>query len=80
MASGELETHSFNTLAYKSLWFNDAGDPFDLSETSFKEEESVYNLLAERYDQLLYWLSTNAEGTWQAFAKACTILQLAGRT
>lgn len=77
MASGELETHSFNALAYKSLWFNDVGDPFDLSETSFKEEEFVYNSLAKRCDQLLYWLSTNAEGTWQTFAKVCTILQLA---
>ena len=76
--SGELETYSLNAIPYTSLWSNDAGDPFDLSETSFKEEESVYNSLAERYDQLLYWLSTNAEGTWQTFAKVCSILQLAG--
>ena len=78
MASGELETHSLNAIPYTSLWSNDAGDPFDLSETTFKEEESVYNSLAERYDQLLYWLSTNAEGTWQTFEKICSILQLAG--
>ena len=78
MASGELETHSLNAIPYTSLWSDDAGDPFDLSETSFKEEESVYNSLAERYDQLLYWLSTNAEGTWRTFAKVCSILQLAG--
>ena len=75
--SSELETHSLNAIPYTSLWSNDAGDLFDLSETSFKEEESGYNALSERYDRLIYWLSTNAEGTWQTFAKACTILQLA---
>ena len=76
--SGELETHSLNAIPYTSLWSNnDVGDLFDLSETSFKEEESGYNAFGERCNRLLYWLSTNAEGTWQTFSKACTILQLA---
>ena len=76
MASGELETHSFNALAYKSLWFNDAGDPFDLSETSSNRKDIDNTLFGERYDQLLHWLSASAEGTWQTFVRVCNVLKL----
>ncbi len=75
--SSELETYSLNALTYISLWFNDAGDPFDLSATSSDEENIGDPSLGERYDRLLYWLSANAEGTWQTFARVCNVLQLA---
>ena len=35
------------------------------------------NSLGERYNRLLNWLSANAEGTWQTFARVCDTLQLA---
>ena len=74
----ELETHSLNALPYIPLWFSDAGDPFDFSEISFRTENTSDASLGERFDQLLHWLSANAEGTWQTFARVCDILQLAG--
>lgn len=74
----ELETHSLNALTYKSLWADDPGDPFDLS--AIPSDEIDDPALGERYDQLLYWLSANAEGTWHTFARICHVLQLAGDT
>lgn len=79
-SSPELETHSLNALTYKSLWFNDPSDPFDLSDTFSDERDTGDPLLGERYDRLLYWLSANAEGTWRTFARVCDILQLANDT
>ena len=76
----ELETHSLNALKYNSLWSNDVGDPFDLSNTPSHEEDLDDHSLGERYNRLLYWLSANAEGTWQTFARVCEVLQLAGDT
>lgn len=76
----ELETHSLNALTYKSLWADDPGDPFDLSATASDEKDPGDPSLGERYDQLLYWLSANAEGTWQTFARVCHVLQLADDT
>lgn len=73
----ELETHSLNALKYKPLWPNDMGDPFDLSDAPFHEEDVDDSSLGERYNRLLNWLSANAEGTWQTFARVCDILQLA---
>ena len=76
--SGELETYSLNAIPYMSLWANDAGDPFDLSSdvpANMENEDDVE--FGERFNRLLHWLSANAEGTWQTFAKVCTILQLA---
>ena len=75
--STELETHSLNALTYRSLWTNDAGDPFDLSEALADADYIDDSSLGERYDQLLYWLSANAEGTWRTFARVCDVLQLA---
>lgn len=72
----ELETHSLNALTYKSLWSSDFSDPFDLSDVSFNTENTDDTLLGERFDQLIYWLSANAEGTWQTFARVCSVLQL----
>lgn len=76
----ELETHSLNALTYKSLWADDPGDPFDLSSTPSDEKDPSDPSLGERYDRLLYWLSANAEGTWQTFARVCHVLQLADDT
>ena len=72
----ELETHSLNALPYTSSWSNESGDPFDLSDVSFNTENTDDTLLGESFDQLVYWLSANAEGTWQTFARVCSILQL----
>jgi hypothetical protein len=81
MASrAKVETHSLSALKYKSLWSNDAGDPYDLSDVSSSEGEIDDPSLGERYDQLLYWLSATAEGRWQTFAQVCQVLQLADDT
>ena len=80
VSRAEVETYSLNALTYMSLWSNDVGDPFDLSETSFDEGNIDDNSLGERYNRLLNWLSANAEGTWQTFARGCDILQLAADT
>ncbi len=76
----ELETHSLNALAYKSLWANDPGDPFDLSAALSEKRDIGDPSLGECYDQLLYYLSANAEGTWQTFARVCDVLQLTDDT
>lgn len=73
----ELETHSLIALAYKSLWTNDIGDPFDLSDASSEAEEVGDSTLEVKHNRLLYWLSATAEGTWQTFARVCNVLQLA---
>ena len=72
----EIETHSLNALTYRSLWSNDAGDPFDLSD-AFSTVETVSDpSLGDRYNRLLHWLSATAEGTWQTFKNICSVLQL----
>ena len=73
----EIETHSLSALTYKSLWIYNTSDPFDLSDVSFNTENTDDTLLGESFDQLVYWLSANAEGTWQTFTKVCDILELA---
>ena len=75
--STELETHSLNALKYKPLWSKNVGDPFDLSNAPFNEGNTEDSSLGERYNRLINWLSANAEGTWQTFARVCDILQLA---
>jgi len=80
VSRAEIETYSLNALTYKSLWSNDAGDPFDLSDVPSLEGDTEEPELGERYDRLLYWLSANAEGAWQTFAHACKVLQLVNDT
>ncbi len=75
--STELETHSLNALKYKPLWSKNVGDPFDLSDSPFNEGNTEDSSLGERYNRLINWLSANAEGTWQTFARVCDVLQLA---
>lgn len=78
MTSGtELETHSLNVLKYNSLWSNDVGDPFDLSDAEARREDKIDSSLGERYNRFVHWLSANAEGTWQTFARVCDVLKLA---
>ena len=77
VSRAEIETYSLNALAYRSLWSNNVGNPFDLSDAPSYEENIDDTSLGERYNRLLHWLSANAEGTWQTFAQVCDILQLA---
>lgn len=79
-SSTELETHALNTLAYTSLWSNDAGDPFDLSDMPFNAINIDDTSLGERYDLLVIWLSASAEGTWRTFARVCAVLKLTDDT
>ena len=75
--SAELETYSLKTIPYVSSWSNNVSDPFDLSDVLPNSENRGEAAFGERYDHLLYWLSTNGEGTWQTFAKVCNVLRLA---
>ncbi len=75
-STGEVETYRLNSLTYKPLWNNDAGDPFDISDQSLLEDETQTPEHGERYDQLLYWLSATAEGSWQTFTQVCKVLSL----
>ena len=73
----ELETHTLNALAYRSLWSQDTTDPFDLSD-AFSNTQGINDAShGGQYDQLLHWLSANAEGTWLTFVKVCSVLRLA---
>lgn len=72
----DFETHGLNTLAYTSLWSNDFGDPFDLSDAFSNVETASDTSLGDRYNRLLHWLSATAEGTWQTFTKVCSVLTL----
>ena len=80
VSRAEIETYSLNALTYRSLWSNDVGDPFDLSDAPSYEEDIDDPSLGEHYDQLLYWLSATAEGTWQTFANVCKVLRLTDDT
>ena len=75
--TAEVETYGFSALLYKSLWERDIGDPYDLSDDMASETETADPYLGERYNQLLYWLSATAEGTWDAFVSTCVALRLA---
>ena len=73
----EVETFGLDALVYRSSWLNDAGDPFDLSDTMSCEEDMNDSARGEQYSRLLYWISATAEGTWQTFYQVCEVLQLA---
>jgi hypothetical protein len=51
-------------------------DPFDLSETEFPDIGLDDSKADQRFDQLLYWLSARAEGSWEVFVQACQLLRL----
>jgi len=78
----ELETHSLNALVYKSLWSNDAGDPFDLSEATVSEGHTAdselrrflkKNLLIQDVGAGLIKMSYLGNAGWRSnrFSTAC---------
>jgi hypothetical protein len=77
VSTAEIETIGFSALSYKPLWDRDVGDPYDLSDDMASETEAADPQLGEKYNQLLYWLSATAEGTWGAFVRTCGALGLA---
>ena len=76
-SSGEVETHDFHSLSYKPLWDRNVGDPYDLSDKLVFETAAENSELTQQHNQLLYWLSATAAGTWETFVKACRALRLA---
>lgn len=78
VSAAEVETIGFSALSYKPLWDRDVGDPYDLSDDLAFETEAVNSQIGEKYNQLLYWLSATAEGTWETFVRTCVALGLAG--
>lgn len=77
VSAAEVETYGFSALSYKPLWERDVGNPYDLSDEIAPGAEAEAPQVGEKYDQLLYWLSATAEGTWEAFVRACAALGLA---
>lgn len=52
-------------------------DPFE--SPIFSDQENInanFEVLSQRYQQLLYWLSAVGSGTWETFKKTCQILGL----
>jgi hypothetical protein len=77
MVSGaDIEIEGLSALTYKSKWTLDLGDPFDSFSTSAAQDNEEDEQLEARYNQLLYWLSATAEGSWSTFANACQTLNL----
>lgn len=77
VSAAEVETYGFSALSYKPLWDKDVGDPYDLSVDATFRSETEDAQLGEKYNQLLYWLSATAEGSWEAFVRTCVALGLA---
>ena len=80
VSTAEVETYGFSALSYKPLWDRNVGDPYDLSDNTAFETEAEDLQLGEKYNQLLYWLSATAEGTWETFVRTCVALGLAGES
>ena len=57
-------------------WQFDAVDPLDLSEVTFDPSDPKNTSFGYRFDQLRYWLSATAEGSWQTFKDVCAVLDL----
>jgi hypothetical protein len=55
---------------------NYPSDPFDFSDSGMPEEMLEDTQIDRQYDQLLYWLSARAEGSWGIFVNACNLLGL----
>lgn len=86
----EIETHYFRSAetsaataevvppkpGYISVGVDHWIDPFDLSETDLPDGGLEGSNADQRFDQLLYWLSARAEGSWEVFVQACQLLQL----
>ena len=76
----EVETYGLDALVYRPSWSEESGDPFDLSGMMSSEEDVHDSLRGEQYNRLLYWISANAEGTWQTFSRVCEVLELTDNT
>jgi len=86
----EIETHYFTSTettaavgevarqvpGYTTAGVGHAIDPFDLSETELPDTGLEDSKADQRFDQLLYWLSARAEGSWEVFVQACQLLRL----
>lgn len=86
----EIETHYFKPIeakgaaagviptgaGYTSVGINHPIDPFDLYQTELPDNDLEGSEADQRFDQLLYWLSAKAEGSWEVFVKACHLLRL----
>jgi hypothetical protein len=77
VSTAEIETYGFSALQYRSLWDQDFGDPYDVSDEPASAPPEGDKQLQDAYDKLLYWMSAQAEGTWETFVKACIALNLA---
>jgi hypothetical protein len=76
VSTAEIETYGFSALQYRPLWHRDLGDPYDVSDEPAFDSEEADEQPQEAYDKLLYWMSAQAEGTWETFVKACMALNL----
>src|SRR5215216_1381547 len=90
LSGQEIETHYFKPIegkvatadvistgiGYTSVGINHLNDPFDIFETELPEGDLEDGQAGQRFDQLLYWLSARAEGSWEVFAQACHLLRL----
>jgi hypothetical protein len=86
----EIETLYFNPLKpkvtkpdvilirrqYVLVTQNHPIQPFDISETELPESDLEDSESDQRFDQMLYWLSAKAEGSWEVFVQACHLLRL----
>ena len=86
----EIETHYFKSIeakvaaagvippgtGYTSVGMGHPIDPFDLSETELPDIDLEDSDADQRFDQLLFWLSARAEGSWEVFVQACQLLRL----
>jgi hypothetical protein len=90
LSGQEIETHYFKSseaksaaddvlptgVGYTSIGINHPSDPFDLYETEPPDYDLYDSKANQRFDQLLYWLSARAEGSWEVFVQACQLLRL----
>jgi len=77
-ASMEIDIHSFNSLRYHSQWQNEvlSFEDIEESETIASDDPVNGSEMGERYNSLLYWLSSAGRGSWHSFAKTCMTLGL----
>lgn len=66
-----------NPIPYKPLLEFTYDNPFDFIELSIINNSSPdIEVLSNRYEQLLYWLSALGCGRWESFKKACEAMNL----
>lgn len=75
----ELGTIQTFELPDLPVWQIDVVDPLDLSEVTFNPSDPKNTSFGYRFDQLRYWVSATAEGSWQTFKDVCTVLDLVGK-